>query len=208
MIIKRLRFKNLNSLAGEWEIDFSQPEYVSEGIFLIAGHTGVGKTTLLDAICLALYGQTPRLGKITKSENEIIRRQTAECFAEILFETPDDSYICHWSQRRARSKADGALQAPKHEVSIASTGKVLENMLSKTAPKVAELCGLDFDRFTRSIMLAQGDFAKFLQSTTGERSDILENITGSEIYTDLSKSVHDRKVSEDSKLKQKNRSVS
>ncbi len=202
MIIKRLRFKNLNSLAGEWEIDFTQPEYVSEGIFLIAGQTGVGKTTILDAICLALYGQTPRLGKITKSENEIIRRQTAECFAEILFETPDGAYICHWSQRRARGKTDGALQAPKHEVAHADTGKPIEDMLSKTAKAVADICGLDFDRFTRSIMLAQGDFAKFLDATAGDRSDILENITGSKIYSDLSIEVHKKKTTEDAKLKE------
>ncbi len=66
MRILELRFKNLNSLAGEWRIDFTHPEYESSGIFAIVGPTGSGKTTILDAICLALYGQTPRLGKITK----------------------------------------------------------------------------------------------------------------------------------------------
>ena len=84
MKILELRFKNLNSLYGEWLIDFTDPEYVSNGIFALTGPTGAGKSTILDAICLALYGATPRLGKITKSGNEIMSRQTGECYAEVL----------------------------------------------------------------------------------------------------------------------------
>jgi exonuclease SbcC len=71
MRLLSLRFKNLNSLAGEWQIDFTHSDYQNNGLFAIVGTTGAGKSTLLDAICLALYGQTPRLGKITKSHNEI-----------------------------------------------------------------------------------------------------------------------------------------
>ena len=74
MKILKLRFKNLNSLYGEWLIDFSAPEYVSDGIFALTGPTGVGKSTILDAICLALYGATPRLGSISASSNEKIGR--------------------------------------------------------------------------------------------------------------------------------------
>jgi len=87
MKIMNLRFKNLNSLSGEWSIDFMTPEYVSDGIFAITGSTGAGKSTILDAICLALYGRTPRLKSINKSGNEIMYRQTGECFAEVTFET-------------------------------------------------------------------------------------------------------------------------
>lgn len=202
MRIKRLQLKNLNSLAGEWEIDFTQPEYESEGLFLIAGQTGAGKTTLLDAICLALYGQTPRLGKITKSGNEIMSRQTGECSAELDFETSAGVFRCHWSQRRARGNAEGALQAPKHEISEMTTGKVIEGMLSKVVPEVEKICGLDMERFTRSIMLAQGEFSKFLQSTADERSPILEQITGTKIYSEISQQVHLRRVVEDGKMKE------
>ncbi|MEB3733716.1 AAA family ATPase [Halopseudomonas pachastrellae] len=104
MRILQVRFKNLNSLVGEWEIDLTHPAFASDGIFAITGPTGAGKTTILDAICLALYGRTPRLNKVTKSGNEIMSRQTGECFAEATFETQAGRYRCHWSQHRARKK--------------------------------------------------------------------------------------------------------
>ena len=87
MKILDLRFKNLNSLAGEWAIDFTDPAYVANGIFAITGPTGAGKSTILDALCLALYGRTPRLSTITTTSNEIMSRQTGECHAEATFET-------------------------------------------------------------------------------------------------------------------------
>ena len=81
MRILSVRFKNLNSLTGEWQVDFTHPSYASDGIFAITGPTGAGKTTIMDAVCLALYGSTPRLGKVTKNSNEIMSRQTGECFS-------------------------------------------------------------------------------------------------------------------------------
>jgi len=104
MRILQVRFKNLNSLVGEWQIDLMHPAFASDGIFAITGPTGAGKTTILDAICLALYGRTPRLNKVTKSGNEIMSRQTGECFAEVTFETQSGRFRCHWSQHRARKK--------------------------------------------------------------------------------------------------------
>ena len=127
MKILELRFKNLNSLSGEWSIDFATPEYVSNGIFAITGPTGAGKSTILDAICLALYGRTPRLKSITKSGNEIMSRQTGECFAEVTFETQTGKFRCHWSQHRARKKAHGNLVDSKHEISDAVSGQILES---------------------------------------------------------------------------------
>ncbi|HBN15688.1 MAG TPA: chromosome segregation protein SMC, partial [Pseudohongiella sp.] len=116
MRILGIRFQNLNSLLGEWEIDFTDPAYTSDGIFAIIGPTGAGKSTLLDAMCLALYGQTPRLGSITASSNEIMSRQSGECFAEITFSTQQGRYRAFWAQHRARKKPDGKLQAARHEV--------------------------------------------------------------------------------------------
>jgi exonuclease SbcC len=92
MKILQLRFRNLNSLAGEWSIDFTVPEYVADGIFAISGPTGAGKSTILDAICLALYWRTPRLPVISNSTNEIMSRQTGDCFAEVVFETNEGRF--------------------------------------------------------------------------------------------------------------------
>ena len=202
MRILTLRFKNLNSLAGEWKIDFTDPAYVSSGIFAITGPTGSGKTTILDAISLALYGQTPRLKNISKSTNEIMTRNTGECFAEVAFESQHGRFVCHWSQRRAYGRPDGDLQPPKHEISDYTSKEVLENKLTKVMEKVIDSIGLDFDQFTRSIMLAQGDFATFLNANADERAPILEKITGTAIYSDISKKVHERNVDEANKRKE------
>ncbi|WP_373530929.1 AAA family ATPase [Vampirovibrio sp.] len=200
MRILQVRFKNLNSLIGEWEIDLTHPAFLSDGIFAITGPTGAGKTTILDAICLALYGRTPRLNKITKSGNEIMSRQTGECFAEVSFETQEGRFRCHWSQRKARKKADGELQAPKHEISNTDSGQIFETKIRGVAEQIEAATGLDFDRFTRSMLLAQGGFAAFLQAAPDERAPILEQITGTAIYSKISIRVHERQREERDKL--------
>jgi len=201
MRILRLRFRNLNSLAGDWDIDFTHPEFVSSGIFAITGPTGAGKTTILDGICLALYGQTPRLPRINQNSNEIMSRQTGECCAEVEFETAKGRYRCHWSQHRARKRADGKLQAPRHEIAEAESGRIIESKLTAVVGKVEEVTGMDFERFTRSMLLAQGGFAVFLQARPDERAPILEQMTGTEIYSRISRKVHERTTEEREKLK-------
>lgn len=200
MKILSLRFQNLNSLQGTWFIDFTHTEFVSNGIFAITGATGSGKTTLFDAICLALYGRTPRLDKINKSENEIMSRYTGECFAEVEFSTSSGRYRCHWYQRRARKRIDGELQNHRHELSHAETGKIITNKIKDVATQIAQLTGLNFERFTRTVLLAQGSFAAFLQAPHTERADLLEQITGSEIYSQISKLTHQRQRAEQQKL--------
>jgi len=200
MKILELRFKNLNSLYGEWVIDFTDPEYVSNGIFALTGPTGAGKSTILDAICLALYGATPRLGKITKSENEIMSRQTGECYAEVLFESQAGRFRCHWEQRRARKKAEGNLQDQEHQIADADIGKPIETKKSLVGGVIEEKTGMDFDRFTRSILLAQGGFDTFLKADVEQKSKILEQITGTEIYSEISRRVHERQRDERAKL--------
>jgi exonuclease SbcC len=200
MKILELRFQNLNSLYGEWLIDFADPEYVSNGIFALTGPTGAGKSTVLDAICLALYGATPRLGKITKSSNEIMSRQTGECYAEVLFESQAGRFRCHWEQRRARKKAEGNLQDQEHQISDEITGKPIETKKSLVVGVIEEKTGMDFDRFTRSILLAQGGFDTFLKADAEQKSKILEQITGTEIYSEISRRVHERQRNEREKL--------
>jgi exonuclease SbcC len=200
MRILQVRFKNLNSLVGEWQIDLTHPAFTSDGIFAITGPTGAGKTTILDAICLALYGRTPRLNKVTKSGNEIMSRQTGECFAEVTFETQTGRYRCHWSQHRARKKPDGDFQAQKHEIANADTGEIFESKIKGVADQIEEATGMDFDRFTRSMLLAQGGFDTFLKAEADKRAPILEQITGTEIYSQISIRVHERQREEREKL--------
>ena len=205
MRILKLRFQNLNSLQGEWEIDFRHAAYADEGIFAITGSTGAGKSTILDAICLALYGATPRLGEITQSKNDLMSRHTGECRSEVIFATKSGSYRCTWLQKRARKNPEGNLQSPMHEIAPftddAADLPPLETQTRKTRKLVAEFTGMDFDRFTRAMLLAQGSFAAFLQANSDERSNLLEEITGTEIYGDISRKVHEFKTQSDAELK-------
>ncbi|MGP9557829.1 AAA family ATPase [Psychrobacter sp. AOP7-A1-24] len=200
MRLIELRLKNLNSLKGEWHIDFTNAAFINEGIFAITGQTGAGKTTILDAICLALYSRTPRLGDITGSANEMMTQGTGECSAEVVIEIGDKHYRCSWYQHRARKKAKGNLLPIKHEISDVKSAKVLEEKKSKTAVYIQDLIGMDFNQFTRSIMLAQGSFAAFLKSDVADRAAILEKITGTAIYAEISKNVFEKKRHEENQL--------
>ena len=202
MKILNVHFKNLNSLAGDWSIDFTHPSYADSGIFAIIGPTGAGKTTILDAICLALYGETPRLSSLSQTTNELMTRGASECSAEVEFETTRGRYRVTWQQRRARKKADGQLQAPKHELVIAATKEPIATKLSEVTKQVEQITGMDFDRFTRSMLLAQGRFAAFLQSNPNDRAPILEQITGTTLYSDISIAVFERSKQANAHLQQ------
>ncbi|OVE77950.1 hypothetical protein BVX99_01085 [bacterium F16] len=199
MKLLNLKFKNLNSFIGEWEIDFTDPNYHSTGIFAITGPTGSGKTTILDAITLALFRRTPRLGDITAKSNEIMSRHTGECRAEVEFETQHGRYRATFLHHRANRKPTGDLQGYTHElVDVATAKPLLEK--SATASEIETYIGMDFSRFTRSIMLAQGSFDAFLRAKPDERSPILEQITGTGFYAEISQHVHLLKTTEDKKL--------
>ncbi len=190
MKINSVRFKNINSLQGQWKIDFSQEPFIDNGLFAITGPTGAGKTTILDSICLALYQQTPRLGGINKSSNELMTRGTADCLAEVEFEVQGVGYRAFWSQRRSRNKVDGNLQDSIVELVRIDDGKILASQVKKMAALVEEITGLDFARFTKSMMLSQGQFAAFLNAAANERAELLEELTGTEIYGLISERVH------------------
>ncbi len=191
MRIHTIRLANLNALTGTWEIDLDHPAY-SDNIYALTGPTGAGKTTILDAISLALYGRTPRLARISKAGNEIMSRHSGTCHAEITFSTRTGRYRSHWSQHRARRKAGGELQNPKHELADAESGELLATGLKDVAAAIERLTGMDYQRFTRAMLLAQGDFAAFLRAAPDERAPLLEQITGTEIYSRISIAVHER----------------
>ncbi|RYU79447.1 AAA family ATPase [Hymenobacter persicinus] len=200
MKILRVRFFNLNSLRGEHEVDFGHAPLSDAGLFAITGPTGAGKTTILDAITLALYGQVPRHDG--SGPEQVMSHGTGESWTEVEFQVGGQLYRSKWSQYRARKKADGKLQDSKMELSeqpkpaadgeISPEWPILESYKSRVPAKVAELSGLEYRQFLRSVLLAQGDFTKFLKSSPGERAQLLEKITDTRKYSYISRAAFER----------------
>ncbi|MBQ6473372.1 MAG: hypothetical protein IJJ33_15405 [Victivallales bacterium] len=187
MKIRKLTIKNLNSVYGTWKIDFLNPAYENNPLFAIVGKTGSGKSTILDAICFALYDQTDRMGE---TRSEFASRHTAECMAELEFELNGKIYVAHSSLKcaskgpregeYAQGLADSWLQCGDEKIAHNTSLKKL---------KIKELLGLDFVQFRQVILLAQGKFNAFLNETGDKRATILESITGAEIYTKIGEKI-------------------
>jgi len=186
MKILKIKALNINSLKGETEIDFCT-FLNGNALFAITGPTGSGKSSILDIITCALYGRTSRL----KSPNELMAKHTGECFCEVEFEIKGTVYRSSWSQKRARKKADARFQSAKMELCDVATSKVLKATLRDVPKEIEKLSGLDFDKFSQSMMLAQGSFDAFLKAKESDRSSLLEKITGTQIYAKISKEIYD-----------------
>jgi len=196
MKIKKIKFCNINSLKGEWEIDFEK----FDNLFLISGNTGSGKTTILDAICLALYAKTPR----QDNGEALMSKNTGECYSECEFEVKGDIYKSYWGLRRARNKPYGKVQPPK--MKLIKNEEVILEKVTETKNKIEEITNFDFAKFTKSMLLAQGGFDKFLKAKDSEKATLLEEITGSKIYGAISTKVYEvynQKLNEIKELKLK-----
>jgi len=187
MRILRITLKNLHSLRLNATIDFTQQPLSDAGLFAIVGDTGAGKSTILDAITLALYGKVPRN---TEDYKSVMSHGASESLAEVAFEIGNESYLAKWSMHRAKKMADGKLQEAARELAVwdpeAKVYKSIASGVREMEGAVKKITGLDFDRFRRSVLLAQGDFAAFLDAKPADRSDLLERITGTELYTRIS----------------------
>ncbi len=204
MQLLQLRIKNLNSLKGEHHIDFANGALAETGLFAITGPTGAGKSTLLDAITLALYNQTPRSGAVSKNDiarfGSIITRNTDEAWAQLDYRVKGITYRSHWgiSINRNGNLRDYTLVLSQQQ----SDGNFLPLGVKRNEiPKEnAQIIGLNFDQFLRSILLSQGDFARFLKSNANERGELLEKITGTEVYREIGQACYNRLKAENEKL--------
>jgi exonuclease SbcC len=188
MQIRRIHLQNLHSIREKVEIDFMASPLADTGLFAITGDTGAGKTTILDAITLALYGKICR----NSNENEVLSYGAEEGLAECEFEAGGRIFLAKWEITRRKSKKTGETKTDRYRM-VAEQDKNTGDFVIQAERKIREIdafieaaTGLDFDRFTRSVMLAQGDFAAFLKAAPRERSELLERITGTEIYSQLS----------------------
>jgi exonuclease SbcC len=207
MKILRISGKNLASLAGEFAIDFESEPLASAGLFAISGPTGAGKSTLLDALCLALYGDTPRLLKRSSTRlpdvgeetvtaqdaRTLLRRGAAEGWAEVDFVGSDDRrYRARWAVRRSRNKPNGTLQPVKISLNRLPELIPVGGTNTEAAAEIVQRIGLSFEQFTRAVLLAQNEFSAFLKTDENERGELLETLTGTTIYSDISRRAFER----------------
>ena len=208
MKILAIRLKNLTSIEGTVEVDFTAEPLRSAGIFAISGPTGAGKSTLLDALCLALYDKAPRFAASVESVNladvgdnrinqsdvrNLLRRGTSDGYAEVDFLGVDGRrYRSCWSVRRTRNKVSGSLQPQMMEVKELDTGKEFQGTKKELLAQLVELIGLTYEQFTRTVLLAQNDFATFLKSKGAAKAELLEKLTGTGVYSFISQEVFAR----------------
>ncbi|SFF94128.1 exonuclease SbcC [Duganella sp. CF458] len=214
MRVLRIAGKNLASLAEEFSVDFTAQPLADAGLFAISGPTGAGKSTLLDALCLALYDDTPRLHKAegktpdvgdpvsSQDPRTLLRRGAAEGWAEVDFVGNDgESYRARWNVWRARTKAAGALQPTTMALHKLPGLQPLGHKKTEVMAEIVQRVGLSFDQFTRAVLLAQNEFSAFLKARDDERGTLLETLTGSSVYSEISKRAFERWRAEELALK-------
>ena len=194
MKILRLHFKNIHSLKGEHTLNFTIPPLSVSGLFAITGPTGAGKSTILDVITLALFSRIPRFdSKITNTEIEkigsVMTQFSEEAYAEVEYQSNGQMYRSTWKIAKTRT---GNLKPYEMTIAALPEGKYLDLKNSDVPAANERIIGLNYEQFIRSILLSQGEFAKFLKSDEKERAKLLEDITGSQIYRTLGKAAFEK----------------
>lgn len=216
MKLLRLKIHNIASI-GDADIDFAAGPLAASPVFLISGETGSGKTTILDAICLALYNRTPRLANPRSDDDfsytdgydtidvrdprQMLKKGETEGFVQLDFIGVDHAaYTARWSVSMTGS---GKVHLKAQEwVLIYPDGHQDESKKPSRYTEMARVTGLDFDQFCRTSMLAQGEFTRFLKADTSEKSAILEKITGTSIYAETGKAINKKKNEANAQLKE------
>ena len=204
MKIEKINIENINSIE-KAEISFSEGILSQEPLFLITGETGSGKSTILDAITLALYDTSPRYentdnkektenGQATmKSITNALRKGTTDGKAEVLFAVGSERYIATWQMHKTRGGRYESTNRRKLEILKGDERIVLETRIDQVNKQIVDLIGLSYQQFVRSVMLAQGQFNTFLTSDKSQQTAILEMLTGTEIYSKIAAMVGAKK---------------
>ncbi|MGM0577624.1 MAG: AAA family ATPase [Myxococcota bacterium] len=214
MKILAIRGRNLASLDGDFEVDLADGALGRVGLFAITGPTGAGKSTLLDAVCLALFDKTPRFSErggvpvghpgqdeelrvAAHDVRNLLRRGTGEGFAEVDFRGRDGRrYRARWSVRRANKKPGRRLQNQDVTLVDLETDRRVGRTKTDALEAIEDRLGLTFDQFRRSALLAQGDFAAFLKAKDDDRAELLERMTGTDIFQRISRAAYERSKAE------------
>lgn len=202
MKLQKLIIHNIASIE-DATIDFEAQPLADSEVFLITGKTGSGKSTILDAICLALFANTPRLagtqiqggtkdGTIdvtTKDPRQLMRRNTGEAFVSLSFTGSNDvHYEAKWSVARARKRATGTIQNKIWQLTNLDK-EITYTRDNDIKDEIQTAIGLDFGQFCRTTLLAQGEFTRFLNSKDDDKAAILEKITGVDSYSKIGRKV-------------------
>ena len=196
MKILKIRLKNINSLKGPWEVNLDEAPISNAGLFAITGATGSGKTSLLDAITLALYGNTARFkdvsGSVVGFTGGVLTRHCSDAMAEVEFEVKGKKYKSNWT---IKVNKDGIPGTPAMRLSDMDSGLDITQNKSTTIAKVEEIIGLNQNQFLQSVLLSQGRFKEFMDASPDNRALLLEKITGAKIYREIGKQVYNEYTS-------------
>src|SRR5690554_5425982 len=157
-------------------VDFTRALETDTALFSLSGPTGSGKSSLIDAMIFALYGRIPRLG--AQLVAPVISAGADRCRVRLDFEADGDVYT---AVREVRRTATGGASVREARLQIGE--QVLADGAATVTDHVQTLLGLGFDDFTRTVVLPQGKFARFLEATPGERQNLLRGLLGMDVYS-------------------------
>lgn len=221
MKLRSIEIKNITSIA-QASIDFESGPLQSDGLFLICGPMGAGKSTIFDALCLALYGEVPRMKGLRRINADdmdmmpddvlqLVSKGASEAYARVNFTADNgENYTAVWAVRRKRARKNQKNPWAVEVSLLDEKGNSTGNNKTEVHRAITSLIGLDFSQFRRMILLPQGDFTGFLRSEDKDKSRILEKITNLDIYSRIGGRIAVRtkeqaRLVDDLKLKLENR---